>query len=68
MQLEKFLDHGNLVIMHYLLLSLTRSRVDFFLFSIQKPLLVLPEFFEALFGQLIQNRTFCPQGQHPLWV
>lgn len=67
MQLEKFLDHGNLVITHYLLLSLTRSRVDF-LFSIQKPLLVLPEFSEASFGQLIQNRTFCPRGQHLLWV
>lgn len=56
-----------LVITHYLLLSLTHSRVDF-LFSIQKPLLVLPEFSEASFGQLIQNRTFCPQGQHLLWV
>lgn len=67
MQLERFLDHGNLVIMHYLLLSLTRSRVDFLL-SIQKLLLVCPEFSEASFGQLIQNRTFCLQGQHLLWV
>lgn len=67
MQLEKFLDHGNLVIMHYLLLSLTSSRVDFLL-SIQKLLLVRPEFSEASFGQLIQSRTFCLQGQHLLWV
>lgn len=34
-----------------------------FLFSIQKLLLVLPEFSAALFGQLIKNRPFCPQKQ-----
>lgn len=67
MQLEEFLDHGNLVITHYLLLSLTCSSADF-LFSIQKPLLVLPEFSEASFGQLIQNKAFCPQRQQLLWV
>lgn len=67
MQLEELLDHGDLVIKHYLLLSLTCSSVDF-LFSIQKPLLVLREFSGASFGQLIQNRAFCPQGQQLLWV
>lgn len=67
MQLEEFLDHGNLVITHCLLLSLTRSSVDF-LFSIQKLLLELPEFSEASFGQLIQNKAFCPQRQQLLWV
>lgn len=61
MQLEELLDHGDLVITHYLLLSLTCSSVDF-LFSIQKPLWVASRVLWSIVWPADTEQGFLPPG------
>lgn len=67
MQLEEFLDHGNLVIMHYLLLSLTHSECQLFV-PCAKAALGASGVFCSIAGPVILNRAFCPQRQQLLWL